>query len=1410
MISFNINAQNLKVLIFSKTTEFRHNSIGSGIVAIQKLGSENDFLVDVTEDATKFTFDNLSDYGAVIFLSTTGNVLNATQQGEFEKYIQSGGGYVGIHAASDTEYDWPWYGDLVGAYFDFHPSIQTATIEVADKVHPSTKNLPEYWQINEEWYNFQRNPRGKVHVLATVDESTYSGGSMGYDHPIAWCHEFDGGRAWYTGIGHNDITYIEKDFLDHLLGGILYASGKIKGDFEAGIDDRFEITVIDNNPVSPMQLAVLPDLSVLYIERAGKVKVKDIDSGIIKVAGTIPVANDLEDGLLGVVLDPDFKNNNWIYFFYSPIGSSVQNISRFKFNQKELDLSSEQIILTIPIQREQCCHSGGDLEFDGEGNLYISTGDNVDPFEADGFAPIDERSGRVAFDAQGTSGNTDDLRGKILRIHPEDNGTYTIPDGNLFANSADGKSEIYVMGTRNPFRMAVNKLKRELVWGDVGPDATEDNPDRGPKGYDEFNKTNTSGNFGWPYFVANNKAYKDYDFNTQSSGNYFDPNNLINNSPNNTGTSLLPPAIPAWLYYPYDFFSERPEFESAGGRAAAAGDYCYFDPNSNNGIGFPEYYDNSLFIMEWARSWIREVRFDESGNLLQINKFLPDLELNSPIDMHFGPDGAMYLVEWGTGFTNANPDARILKISFKGKKGNNNNAPQAKISVSIDNGFAPLSVDFTGDESSDPDESDQLTYSWDFNNDGTEDANTPNATFVYENEGEYIATLTVSDQDSLTSTTQVAISVGDKGNNNNAPQAKISISTDNGFAPLQVDFTGDESSDPDEGDQLTYSWDFNGDGVEDANTPNTTYIYEIEGKYIATLTVSDQDSLASTTQVAITVGKKGEGNNNTPLAEILVSTDNGFAPLQVDFTGDESSDPDEGDELTYSWDFDGDGIEDANTPNTTFVYEKEGIFIATLTVSDQDSLSSKSQVTITVGNTSPEISIEYPLNGGFYTDGDTILYKVTATDGGEKVNCDEILVEPSIGHNEHAHGIGANLGCEGSFITESHGVGPDNIFYVINASYEDDGGTVGEPIKVETVHVLQKKLKQAEHAQELFDLKPEATQDYLGGGKNIGFINHNSYLKFSPTNFTGIKFLTVRYASESNPCWLEVHIDSVEGPTIASGKLSPTGGLNDYNYFTMSLTNTVGTHDVFMVFKNPINPVGLGKVNWFEFHGKGIATSDPDAGKGLVATYFNNSNFTGDSIQQKEPMIAWNWEDNNPIPNWSKDNFSVRWRGQIMAPNTGEYTVYLEQTNGEATVWIDNSLIIFKGINSGKFEFIQNQPYNLVVEYTHTTGEAGIKLQWEGPQPKNVIHTQYLIDNYDGVISGIEDEILPEYQVYPNPVADFLYLDQALYNKNYILRNLSGVQLEAGKVKEKISTQKLIPGIYLLEIEGYRVKLIKF
>ena len=218
----------IRLLVFSKTAAFRHASIPDAIAALRALAVSQGVAIDCTEDATVFTAANLSRYSAVVFLMTTGHILDASQQAAFELYIRHGGGYAGVHSASDTEYDWAWYGQLVGAYFDRvhgHSHIAQATVHVVDHAHLSTTMLPALWVRTDEWYNFATNPSNSVHVLLTVDEKTYLGGVMGANHPIAWYRAFDGGRSFYTAMGHTSESYREPLFMAHLWGGILYAAG---------------------------------------------------------------------------------------------------------------------------------------------------------------------------------------------------------------------------------------------------------------------------------------------------------------------------------------------------------------------------------------------------------------------------------------------------------------------------------------------------------------------------------------------------------------------------------------------------------------------------------------------------------------------------------------------------------------------------------------------------------------------------------------------------------------------------------------------------------------------------------------------------------------------------------------------------------------------------------------------------------------------------------------------------------------------------------------------------------------------------------------------------------------------------------------------------------------------------------
>jgi cytochrome c len=644
-------AKPARVLVFSKTKGFYHASIPFGIAAIQKLGKENNFIVDTTKNAAYFTEDSLKNYSAVIFLSTTMNVLNGDQQVAFERYIQAGGGYMGIHAAADTEYDWAWYNKLVGAYFKSHPgnpNVRKATIDVADTTSIATKGLPKRWERTDEWYNY-KSIQPDLKVLARLDEDTYEGGENGENHPIAWYHEFDGGRAFYTGGGHTDESYSEPLFLQHLLGGIKYAIGNnIVLDYAKAYavkkpeDNRFTKTILSNDLNEPMELSVAPDGRVFFIERAGNFYVYDPKSNKTSLVYKFPVkaVDKYLNGLLGMTIDPDFTTNHFLYFMNTKEegGKYSQHISRFAIgNDNVLDLASEKVLIKIPIDLEVSAHTGGSLAWDRYKNMYISTGDNTVPFESDGFAPIDNRPDRLTFSAERSAGNTNDLRGKILRIHPETDGTYTIPEGNLFAKGTPlTRPEIYVMGCRNPYRMSVDTATSFVYWGEVGPDSGTDGA-QGPRGYDEFNQAKKAGNFGWPYFVGDSKAYKAYDFATRVVGATFDINGPHNNSQYNTGAKILPPPNKPLVWYPYNRSAEFPML-GEGGRCAMGGPVYHYNATLKSDTKLPEYYDKALFVYDWMRNWVFAMRLDENQNYKYMEPFMEtNGDFRRPIDIEVGP-----------------------------------------------------------------------------------------------------------------------------------------------------------------------------------------------------------------------------------------------------------------------------------------------------------------------------------------------------------------------------------------------------------------------------------------------------------------------------------------------------------------------------------------------------------------------------------------------------------------------------------------------------------------------------------------------------------------------------------------------------------------------------------------------------
>jgi cytochrome c len=769
------DTRDIKVLVFSKTASFRHESIGPGIAAIKDLGKKHGFSVDTTENSQMFNEKTLKNYNVIVFLNTTGNVLNDAQQLEMNRWVQAGGGFVGVHAAADTEYDWQWYGDLVGAYFNGHPNdpnVRDATVKVVDNAHLSTKHLPETWKRTDEWYNY-KDIRPEINVLLNLDEKSYEGGTNGDNHPIAWYRDFDGGRTWYTGLGHTDECYKDDDFLELLWGGIQYAAGPgTPVDYNnarvAPEENRFQKVVLDFNLNEPMELDVLPNEDILFIERRGDIKLFKKAENKTKLVTKFPVFSDLEDGLLGLALDPDYEKNHWIYLFYSPVGSEpVQRLSRFTFIGDSLERKSEKIVLTIPTQRDECCHSAGSVEFGPDRLLYISLGDNTSP-RATGYGPIDEQPGRSAWDAQKSAGNTNDLRGKILRIKPEDDGTYSIPKGNLFTDPSKGKPEIYVMGVRNPFRISVDSKTGFLYWGDVGPDAGKDSVGFGSRGYDEINQARKAGNHGWPYFIGNNSPYNDYDYGTNKSGALFDPKKPVNTSPNNTGAKELPEAVPPMIYYPYAASKEFP-LVGEGGRNAMAGPVFYLDEYPESESRFPVYYDKKFFAYDWMRGWVMAVTLDEEGDYVRMERFLPNMLFNNMVDVVFGPKGDIYALEYGTNWFTQNMDARLIHVTYTA----GNRPPVAQITTDKTVGKTPFSVKLNADESKDFD-GDELTYAWDFGNGAKSTEKNP--TFVFQKPGEYKINLTVTDPSGESASNEMLIIAG-----NDLPEINVSFKGNSKF-----------------------------------------------------------------------------------------------------------------------------------------------------------------------------------------------------------------------------------------------------------------------------------------------------------------------------------------------------------------------------------------------------------------------------------------------------------------------------------------------------------------------------------------------------------------------------------------------------------------------------------------------------
>ncbi|WP_327277252.1 ThuA domain-containing protein [Streptomyces sp. NBC_01224] len=769
-----------RALLFTRAVGYVHASIPAGIQMFKEEAAANNFELVETADPAVFDDALLKDFDVVVMLQNSGMVWDTDAQREaMQTYVRNGGGVVAVHNTLDMgiEDSFPWWDEAIngGVHMPAHsPGVLQGTAKVADRVHPSTAGLPERWERPEEWYNFDKNPRGDVHVLVTADETTYNpgGSAMGADHPISWCRNTEGGRVWATAMGHDTASYSEAAFRTHVIGGVKWAAGNKPGDCGGTVWSGYEKVTLDDNTADPMELDVAKDGRVFYIQRSGEVNIYDPATHATTTAGKLDVYTGGEDGLVGMELDPDFKKNHWIYLYYAPAGATedVNRLSRFTVKGNSLELTSEKKLIDVPAYRDRTFpepgHTGGAVEFGPDRTLYLGVGDdtppNLDP-NWQGYAPLDWREGKQMLDAARTAGNTNDLRGKILRIKPKDSGGYTIPKGNLFApGTAKTRPEIYAMGFRNPFRFTVDPKTGYVHASDYGPDRGLPTTDRGPEGLVEYNVIKKAGNFGWPFCHGNNQAYAPYNPDTKEVGPKFDCANPVNPSPNNTGLTELPPIQQPEIWYGYGESKEFPEVGS-GGSAPMSGPVYHYDKKNPSTTKFPAYFEGVGFFYEWSRNFVKEVRFDKDQKLLKINDFLSSQKFNKPMDMTFGPDGSLYVLEWGSSFGGGNNDSGLYRIDYaQGQR-----APVAKAAASATDGPVPLKVDFSSEGSNDPD-GDTLSYAWDFDGDGTYDSTDANPSHTYTVKGDFAAQLKVTDSTGKSGYANIPVTAG-----NTAPKVTI-------------------------------------------------------------------------------------------------------------------------------------------------------------------------------------------------------------------------------------------------------------------------------------------------------------------------------------------------------------------------------------------------------------------------------------------------------------------------------------------------------------------------------------------------------------------------------------------------------------------------------------------------------------
>jgi PKD repeat protein len=1264
-----------KVLVVTSTQDALATA---GLAAINSAAAGGAFTVTAPPPASlgaELTPATLETYRAVVFLNTgVASPLTDAQRAVFETYFRKGGGFVGIGSAIETDPSWSFLTDLLGTRAASRTAAQSGTVKVFDRVHDATKSLPMYWERNDHWYNLSTNVRGVSHVLASVVEDPFgpqpqgntldgiAGGTMGANHPVSFCKDYQGGRSFYTALGNAPEAF-DATLTAHLKGAISWAAGAsdpVYSDCGATVLKNYQQTKISAPPNlnEPVGFDQLPDGRVIQTARLGTLRLHDPVAGTSTVIAdftstSLPLTQRIyangEDGLYGPAVDANFATNKWVYLFYSP--QTVQDVklsdgsvvtqttpttnppntaaskaawdpyvgyfqlSRFKFvedaNGPRLDMTSEQQIMRVPNNRQECCHVAGDIDFDKHGNMWLVTGDDTPAggINAGGYGPFNDQ----LTDEQQTVRATNATGGTFTLTF---NGQTTAPiaynataaqiDTALEALSNVGANNIQTSGgpvnTANVnvfFRRALQQSDQAQISGD-GAALTGTSPAL-------TTATTTTG--GWYQRLTGDSRRSSLNTN-DLRGKVLrikvKPGDITAADANKTdlGSGAGAYTIPGGNLFPLvggaPQAKTRPEVYAMGFRnpfriQVDENDVAYvsdYSPDANaqqrnrgpagtgrfeivrkpSNYGWPTCYKRDLAYYKW--------NFHEFAP----NTTTAGTPLNTPPQLHEcdGPtqrNDSRWNLEGGPSVEPGLVDVPPVTDPDIWYSYRDNNAA-SPLGTPCFGYYAPTAGTIAPGSTTECPRLFPELYTGGVGPHGMTkydyDPANPNPKKFppyYDDSvifGEWtqdtLREAKLDDQNRIFKINNFL----DCGSRANTAAGTFQFECDN---PMDMQWGADGAF-----YLLTY-----GNGFNVISPDAGMYKWEyVKGK-------------------------------RAPKAVLTTDRTDGASPLTVNFSSAGSLDEDPGDSIRFEWDF-GDGSPKSTEPNPAHTYTQRGRFTATLTVFDSSGEKTTTSTIITSGNTTPKIEVLAPLDGGLFSFGDELQFKVVVTDPEDPaIDCKDVQVTFVLGHDTHGHAEATTNGCTGFLPTEaddaSHG---GNVFGVVSATYTDKGSSGGVPPLTSTGQIqVRQKHQEVEHVVTQSGTNTAANTDG-GAGVHRGNLGAGDWIQLNgPFNLFQIDSVTFRYADAaagrtagSPLAAIEVRQDSITGPIVATANLTSTGATGTWADHKVPIAMT-GKHELFFVFRSVTGGAtggSLFNLNWAEFAGNGVTVVKTTAPGGAGAS----------------------------------------------------------------------------------------------------------------------------------------------------------------------------------------------------------------